>query len=174
MERSRKRTGAAAKAAAFLASVLLLTGAAGECPAGQAIVGRDVVIGDVMDFYYTVDASTAPPHYQRYRFFADDGRHVFYHETREGGGWPQTEKDITVSGTRQLGDAEWKEFFGLLEGGTVRDREEHLDDGDVGPWMFLYWKGDNSTCQEFSFARPDALFAFEDFCERLKNAPADR
>ena len=50
-------------------------------------VGIDIAFEDITDFFYTYDASTAPPHYQRYRFFAEDGKHYFYHETREGGGW---------------------------------------------------------------------------------------
>ena len=32
-------------------------------------------------------------------FYVEEGKHFFYHETREGGGWPQTEEDITASGT---------------------------------------------------------------------------
>ena len=64
-------------------------------------VGIDIAFEDITDFFYTYDASTAPPHYQRYRFFAEDGKHYFYHETREGG-WPQTEADITCSGAVEL------------------------------------------------------------------------
>ncbi len=30
--------------------------------------GKDIAISEIKDFYYTWDASTAPPHYMRYRF----------------------------------------------------------------------------------------------------------
>ena len=157
--------------AAFAAAlVLFLTGAWAESRARQATVGTDVAMSDVTDFYYTYSTSTCPPHYQRYRFYVDGDRRMFYHETREGGGWPQTEKDITASGTRALSEAEWAEFCKCVQGGTVRDRMEHLESGGAGPWLFLYWKGDRGTCQEFSFVSVSARFAFEDLCAGLKNA----
>ena len=136
------------------------------CKAGDC--GNGCRLGDVTDFYYTYSTSTAPPHYQRYRFYVDGRKYLFYHETREGGGWPQTEKDITESGSRPLSKAEWAEFFECLKGGTVENRKEHLEDGDAGPWLFLYWKGDHGKCQEFSFASPAARFAFEELCARLR------
>ena len=161
--------------AAFAAALLAFVAGTGTlCRARQATVGMDVAMGDVTDFYYTYSSSTYPPHYQRYRFFLDGGKRMFYHETREGGGWPQTEKDITASGSRALSDAEWTEFYGCVKGGTVRDREEHLEDGGAGPWLFLYWKGDRGTCQEFSFPSASARTAFEDLCARLKKAQQDR
>lgn len=153
----------------FVATLaVLLSGAGAGCWARQVTVGTDVTPGDVTDFYYIYSTSTAPPHYQRYRFYVDGRKYMFYHETREGGGWPQTEKDITDSGSRQLSGAEWAEFFECLKGGIVENRKEHLEDGDAGPWLFLYWKGDRSRCQEFSFPSPAARFAFEELCARLK------
>ena len=153
------------------AALLLLCGMCGMpslAQARQAEVGTGVSIGDVTDFYYTYSSSTYPPHYQRYRFYLEGGRHVFYHETREGGGWPQTEKDITARGSRELSNAEWQEFFACLKGGTVKDREEHLESGDAGPWLYLYWKGDRGKCQEFSFASHGGLKAFEGMCKKLR------
>ena len=155
---------------AAFAAVLLVILAGSACRARQATVGTDVALSDVTDFYYTYSTSTDPPHYQRYRFFIDGGQRMFYHETREGGGWPQTEKDITARGSRALSEAEWAEFFGCVKGGIVEDRREHLDSGGAGPWLFLYWKGDRGKCQEFSFSSPAARFAFEDLCARLKSA----
>lgn len=133
----------------------------------ETLVGCGVEIGDISEFYYTVDASTDPPHYQRYHFHAENGAYRFDHETREGGGWPQTEKDITASGSLELTEAEWREFFSLISGGTVKNREENLDSGDAGPWMYLYWSGDQGTCQEYSFADHGTAMAFEAFCEGL-------
>ena len=131
-------------------------------------VGIDIAFDDITDFFYTYDASTAPPHYQRYRFFAEDGKHYFYHETREGGGWPQTEADITCSGTVELTEEQWAAFCDLLNGGTASMREEHLDSGDAGPWLYIYWPSGETEGREFAFEQPGIVLAFEEFCARLK------
>ena len=130
-------------------------------------IGIDVSFEDISDFYYTYDASTAPPHYQRYRFYAEDGRHYFYHETREGSDWPQTEADITRSGTAELTDSQWTAFCDLLNGGIASRREEHLDSGDAGPWLYIYWRGGETDGREFSFEQPGSVLAFEEFCTAL-------
>ncbi len=154
---------------------LALTLIGAEKPAAAAgsadkTVGIDLPLADITDFYYTLDASTAPPHYQRYRFYAEDGKHYFYHETREGGGWPQTEADITCSGTAELTEAQWTEFCGLLQHGIARKREESLVDGDAGPWLFVYWCGGEEEGREFHFDPAGRVMAFEEFCAGLKNA----
>ena len=97
----------------------------------------------------------------------EDGTPFFFHETREGDGWPLTEEDVTVSGTAELTEAQWAQFCDCLNGGTVRDREEHLETGDAGPWLYLYWNGDAGECQEFSFASWEKREAFEALCEAL-------
>ncbi len=154
-----------------LAAVLPLAacGAAPSLP-GPKTVGTDIKIEDITDFYYTVDSSTDPPDFQRYRFYAEDGAYWFYHETRAGDHWPLTEADITVSGALELSPDQWAAFFDCLTGGTVRNRQESADSGGRGPWLYLYWTGDRGTCQEFSFASRDAEAAFEDLCLALKNA----
>ena len=139
--------------------------------ADSKTVGADISFEEITDFYYTYDASTAPPHYQRYRFYADDGKHYFYHETREGGGWPQTEADITCSGAIELTDEQWSAFCALLNGGMASRREEHLDSGDAGPWLFLYWTGGEEEGREYSFEQRGTILAFEEFCEGLKEGP---
>ena len=133
----------------------------------ERTVGKDFPLEDITEFYYTVSTSTNPPHYQRYRFYTEDGRYMFYHETREGGGWPQTEKDITASGTVVLSEEQWNQFLNSVKNGTVKAREESLDDGDSGPWLYLYWKGDMSKYQEFSFLSYGDLLSFETMCEEL-------
>ena len=153
-------------------ALLLLSGCASK-PAspkagkGEKLVGTDIAIGDVTEFYYTVDASTDPPHYQRYRFYVEDGKRFFFHQKREGDHWPLTENDATVTGTVELTDAEWEKFFDCLRGGTVVKREESLDSGGRGPWLYLYWNGDKSKYQEFSFASLAERSAFEELCEEL-------
>ena len=168
MGKYREKFYAVSKTVFVAVLAVLLSGTGAGCLARQMTVGTDVALSDVTDFYYTYSTSTDPPHYQRYRFYVDGQKYIFYHETREGGGWPQTEKDITDSGSRQLSEAEWAEFFACLKGGTVENRKEHLESGNAGPWLFLYWKGDRSKCQEFTFASPAARFAFEELCVRLK------
>ena len=69
----------------LMAALFLVLAAAAQA---EFTVGAEIGAGDITDFYYTVDASTYPPHYQRWRFYTEDGKRFFYHETREGGGWP--------------------------------------------------------------------------------------
>ena len=126
--------------------------------------GIDPMFDGFTDFYYTYDASTYPPYYQRYRFYVEDGECFFFHETREGGGWPQTEEDITVSGTVKLTEEDWKTFFGYLEGGTVKQPEISDESGDAGPWTYIY-RGDGQ--EEYEFPSYAARLAFEEYCEGL-------
>ncbi len=146
---------------------------AAAAPSDDFIVGKDISFEDIFDFYYTYDASTASPHYQRYRFYAEDGKRWFAHETREGGGWPQTEADITRSGTVKLTEGQWAAFCDLLSGGTARRREESLDDGDAGPWLFIYWHGGEAEGRAFSFEPAGNLLAFEEYCDALADHSGD-
>ena len=132
--------------------------------AGRKTIG----LQDITEFYWTTASSSFPPDYQRYRFYTEGGAKYFYHETRAGERFPLTEEDITESGTRELSDAEWNEFYTLLCGGTVSNRSEDTSSGDNGPWLYLYWKNDNGTMQEYRFADYGAQQAFEQFCLRLK------
>ena len=163
-------------AVALVVPFFLLTGCAGASWSfsdilpgnGPKIVGTDVKIDDITEFYFTYDSSTNPPQFQRYRFSVKDGAYLFYHEKREGNHWPLREKDITVSGTKELSLEEWKTFFDYLKDGKVEKRKEHLESGGRGPWLFLYWKGDKSKIQEFSFANYGKQISFEKFCIKLK------
>lgn len=78
-----------------------------------------------------------------------------------------TEADTTKSGTIELTEEEWREFFEFLDGGTVKDREESSASGDSGPWYYLYWKGDKGKCQEFSFISYEKEKEFETYCRGL-------
>ncbi|MCR4739235.1 MAG: hypothetical protein K5886_03120 [Lachnospiraceae bacterium] len=166
---------------------LMLAGCASEKPAGQAgpdgvsdmdlsngtsgdavtfTVGEDIGIEDITDFYYTVEDINYDACYQRYRFYVEDGKHIFFHETRERKDdyGPCTEEDTTLTGTIELTDEQWSEFFDLVSGGRVRSREESAETGDTGPWLYLYWVNDNSDIQQFSFASYGDEKAFVDFC----------
>ena len=132
------------------------------------VVGKDIKFDDINDFYFTYSSSTNPPEFQRYRFYKEDDRYYYYHETREGDHWPLTEADITVSGIKELSKEETDRFFEYLKNGTVKAREESTDSGDSGPWMYLYWKNDKGKYQEFSFASYDIQRAYENYCISLK------
>ena len=131
------------------------------------VVGEDVLEQELTEFYFTRSGSTNPPYFQRFRFFVENGKHYMYHEKREGDTWPLTEKHITVSGTIELTDEQWNTFWDFIKGGTVQSRTENLEDGDDGPWLYLYWLRDPSDFQEFSFADYGTVLDFEEFCYGL-------
>ena len=136
---------------------------------GEKIVGKDIGIDDITDFYYTVENINYDAYYQRYRFYAEDGKHMFFHETRERKDdyGPCTEDDATLKGTIELTDDQWTGFFDLINGGTVKAREESADAGDDGPWLFLYWTNDKDKYQQFSFDSYGTQKEFVDFCLSL-------
>ena len=130
-------------------------------------VGTDIPLDAVSEFWYTLDASSYPPYFEQYHFYGDDGGTRFLsHEIREGDHWPLYEEDAVLSETAELTKAQWAEFLSYLEGGTVTARKEDPEDGDSGPWLYLYWNGDQGKYQEFTFSSPDEQAAFEDFARR--------
>ena len=145
----------------------LLLSCAALCARAEFSVGRDVAPEDVTDFCYTEDASTYPPFCLRYRYYTENGRKLFYHETRQGEDWPLTEEDIIFSGTAEMTDEDWAAFLNCLQGGTVSARSEEVLDGDSGPWLYLYWTGDEGRVQEFSFASPQKQADFAALCREL-------
>lgn len=132
------------------------------------IVSKDIQKSQITEFYWTYSTSTNPPEYQRYYFYAQDGKTYFYHETREGDGWPLSEEDITVCGTLELSEGQWQEFFDAIAGGTVISREESTESGDSGPWTYLYWQKDKGKYQQYEFVSRQASLDFKAFCEGLK------
>ena len=151
-----------------LLALILLCGAY----AAAETAGPEIPAEDVTDFYYTYNWVGYNAEYQRYRFYAEDGKHFFFHESRgtEGDyGW-NTEEDILSSGTKELSAAEWAAFGSFLEGGATAARNEEPVDGDSGPWMFLYLNGDESGL-EFRFASAEVQAEFIRFCEELAEGP---
>lgn len=134
------------------------------------ITDRAIPVGDVTDFYYTYENINYNAFYQRYRFYVEDGKYMFHHETRERPGdygWT-TEEDITAEGTYELSEADWMRVMALLQNGKVSERnDDDVVDGDDGPWTFIYWKGDKDTIQVFNFASYGDRSAFVKFCEEL-------
>ncbi len=154
-----------------LLSALPFSGCGRSKPKGGVyVVGEHVKPESVREFYYTVATSTFPPHYQRYRFFLEDGVYRFFFETREGERFPLTEADATITGTVTLSKEQWEAFLNCLAGGSVIARQEHLEDGDAGPWLYLYWEGDEGNIQEFAFASRAERTAFESLCAGLTNS----
>lgn len=133
----------------------------------EYVVGPDIGIDDITDFYYTVDAPLAASSYQRYQFYVEDGNRLMFHESRQGGAWPLTEEYTVASGTVALTDGDWEAFYDCLRGGAVKRRSDEILDGDDGPWMYLYWAGDQGAIQEFTFASPEAQAEFEALCIRF-------
>ena len=136
----------------------------------ERVVGVDIAAEDITEFFYTYSSSTYPPDYQRYRLYKENGIYKFYHEKREGQDWPLTEAHITISGSVELSEEEWKEFLSCINGGKVKERNQESETGGSGPWLYLYWKGDGGKYQEFSFLTVNEKNSFEEFCEELVTA----
>ncbi|MBR6257547.1 MAG: hypothetical protein IKR23_09230 [Lachnospiraceae bacterium] len=133
------------------------------------VVGKAIQMSDIKEFYYTVENINYDAFYQRYKFYAEDGKYYFFHETRERKDdyGPTTEEDATARGTLELSDKEWEDFYDLILDGEVRERADNADSGDSGPWYYLYWKGDKDKYQEFSFASKKQADKFVDYCVEL-------
>ncbi len=133
-------------------------------------VGKSIKVSEITEFYFTRASSANPPYYRRYRIYNDNGKYMLYHEKREGDAFPLTEKNITSSGSLELGEEEKRALFECLDGGTVKKRSENTESGDDGPWTYLYWTGDKGKYQAFTFASVDKKTEFESLCEELKNS----
>ena len=159
----------------ILLSVLFIGCKAGEgtmkvsLPEKEMVVGTDIVFDDINDFYYTEENINYDAYYQRYRFYAEDGKHLFFHETRERKDdyGPCTEEDTTQTGTIELTDDQWSRFCDLVNEGKVKAREESDETGGPGPWLYLYWTNDESKYQQFSFASYGVEKDFEEYCLTL-------
>ena len=135
----------------------------------RMIVGTDIAFDDITDFYYTKENINYNACYQRYRFYVEDGKHLFFHETRERKNeyGPCTEEDTVLIGTIELSDDQWSDFTDLVKGGTVTAREDSADSGSTGPWLYLYWTNDKSKYQQFAFESYGTEAEFEEFCLTL-------
>lgn len=132
-------------------------------------VGKAVTEDNFTEFYFTYSNTVNPPEFQRYRFYTEDGKKMFYHEKREGDKVFLTEEDITVSGETELTEEEWDTFWNCISGGTVKKEKESTTSGGSGPWLYLYWNGDKNKYREFTFETPEKEGEFEEFCAELKS-----
>ncbi|MDD5924006.1 MAG: hypothetical protein PUC88_04375 [Clostridia bacterium] len=133
------------------------------------IVGKDVKIADITEFYYTSSSSSYPPSFYRYHFSVDDEKYIYHYEKREGKAWPLSEEHITDSVTVELSSEDWRAFFDCLNGGILTKRSENINSGGESKDLFLYWKGDRSKYQEFSFESYEKEKAFEELCNSLND-----
>ena len=131
--------------------------------------GSEISDGDIAEFVYTFDHIGYNAEYQRFRFYTENGKHMFFHERREirGDYGFASEKDVTRKGDFQLKQNEWQSFCSFLQNGEIRQRNDEPVDGDDGPWMYIYLKNSDSRGQEFYFADLQTRGSFEDFCESL-------
>ena len=136
---------------------------------GETISNLKIPYEDVTEFYYTYENINFDASYQRYWFYKEDGKAMFYHETRERPGeyGPATQEDITRSGTVELSQEEWQSFLDLLKDGSVSKRGDSAQAGGSGPWMFIYWKKDKGKYQVFDFPDYEARVRFEEYCLSL-------
>ncbi|MBO4845062.1 MAG: hypothetical protein J5525_02020 [Lachnospiraceae bacterium] len=142
---------------------------------GKLIVGDDIGINEINEFYYTYENINYDACYLRYRFYKEDSKFMFFYEKRERPNdyGPATESDTTAKGTIELTDEQWSEFFEFVNGGIVKKRGDNADSGSCGPWLYLYWEGDNDKYQEFTFESVSKELDFEDYCSRLSRIEID-
>ena len=161
--------------AAFIIVILLIfsacsknnTNSLNTAENNEMTVGTKIKSEDITEFYYTEATSTNPPYFLRYRFYIENGKHIFYTEKREGDHFPLTEADITVSASKEISDEKWQEVFDCLSGGKVEKRKDDITSGGSGPWTYIYWNGDKSKYQEFSFETVEKRAHFEYICAEL-------
>ncbi|HAE16535.1 MAG TPA: hypothetical protein DCG51_08295 [Erysipelotrichaceae bacterium] len=136
---------------------------------GEKTVGKNIKYGNITEFYWTYSNINFNAEYQRYHFFTEDGKYMFFHEHRERKNQygPCTEEDTTAVGTVELSEDEWNTMLDLIADGHVTKRTDDASAGSSGPWTYLYWQGDQGKYQVFEFADPEKAFGFEDFCRTL-------
>ena len=134
------------------------------------LVSESIPKEEIQKFYWTYSNINYDACYQRYLFFAsEDGKHYFFHETREKPGdygW-LTEEDTTKIGLIELTEEQWADFYDQIDEGEVLPREESADSGDSGPWYYMYWTKDKGKYQEYRFVSYEAAAAYEKYCINL-------
>ena len=135
----------------------------------ETLTNRKIPLEDVTEFYYTYDNIHFDASFQRYRFYKEDGKYMFEHETRNrpGAYGPTTKEDVTDAGAIALTPEEWEDALSLLQSGTVSARKDDGESGGAGPWTFIYWKNDKGKYQVFEFSTVEARTHFEGYCASL-------
>lgn len=136
---------------------------------GSIIVGEDIKEDDIGEFYYTIENINLDAYYIRYKFYTDDGKHMFFFEERQRPDdyGPTTEEDTIAKTEFEISDKVWLSFYDTITGGTVCERDDDPEDGDSGPWTYLYWSGDRDKYQKYSFGSQSGRKEFEQLCGKL-------
>ena len=97
----------------------------------KTVTNKKIPVEDITEFYYTYENINFNAFYQRYRFYRENGKYMFCHETRNKPGeyGPATEKDITSAGTIELSADDWDNFSEFLKDGTVSARKDSGESG---------------------------------------------
>ena len=135
----------------------------------KMIVGKDVKIADITEFFYTCSSSSYPPSFFRYHFSIEDDKYMYHYEKREGKSWPLSEENITDSVSVELSHEDWEKFFDCLDGGILTKRSENISDGGKSKDIFMYCKGELSNYQEFSFETHSKEKVFDELCKSFNN-----
>ena len=133
------------------------------------VVGEGIKSEDINEFYYTEENINYDAYFLRYKFYSEDGKHFFFYEERhrEDDYGPCTEEDTTGKCEYELTDDEWNEFFDIISEGKVEKRVDNAESGSTGPWLYLYWTGDKSKYQVYSFLNYGRQVKFVEYCESL-------
>ncbi len=152
----------------FFVAALALFACENNGAADEKTVGKDILSDDIAEFVYTYSNINYNAFYQRYRFFEEDGKHMFFHETRERKNdyGPTTEEDTVSSGAFELTDEQWNDFYSAICQGTVKKRNDSAESGDSGPWIYIYIKNEGLQ-KEYSFDSSAAETDFENLCKSL-------
>ena len=132
----------------------------------EYMVGKNINLKDVSEFYYTYSATTNPAEYERYHFYIENSKYMFFHQIREADHLPLTEEDAIETQNIELTDEQWQQFFSYLEGGKVTKRTESIDTGTKTS-LYLYWNKDKAKYNEFTFETYTKNLEFKKFCNEL-------
>ncbi len=152
----------------MLLPAIFLFGCSGTGEKGGSIKIDGIKAEDINEFYYTYENINFNACYQRYLFHVVDGKHMFFHDKRENPGeygWLSEEYSVR-KGDFELTDEEWQTFLEIIKDGKVVKRQENLECGGSGPWMFIY-AGNDTKGKEYYFQPSDQVLVFEEFCEKL-------
>lgn len=162
-----KRNGRWKMIAGFLLVFLLIAGFLIYNDNKIRVVGKEIQVQQIQEFFATYATSTSSPLYQRVVFSVCNQKYRFDYERKEGNHLPLTNHDVVCSGRIELTEEQWSRFIEHLKGGSVSKRKESIESGSSGPWFYLYYENDRGKFQSFTFSSYSVQKSFEDFCREL-------
>ena len=140
------------------------------------IVGEDISISDITEFNFTYSDIDEPKafdtHYLRYYLYEKDNSHFFFYEKKEGkkSNGLVIEENTIASGTVQLTDEQWTEFFDNIRGGTVTEKTLDTELKDSLFRFDICWNGDEGKYREYAFTPDGDQHIFEASCGEFATA----